>query len=150
MIGVRERGFYRLNGHPTRALVHNNISSSELWHKRLAHLHYKALPVSSKMVTFLPGMQIENDGVCKACALEKNARGSFPSSDDISEGILDIIQSYVCRQMTVPSLGKIFYFVTFIDDFSRMTWIYFLITKDEVFNKFHEFKALVDVEILLK
>jgi hypothetical protein len=30
-----------------------------------------------------------------------------------------------------------------MDDFSRKTWIYFLKTKDEVFNKFPEFKALV-------
>jgi len=115
-----------------------------------SHLHYKALPVSSKMVTCLPGMQIEKDGVCKACALGKNARGSFPSSDNIWEGILDVIYSYVCRKMTVPSLGNVIYYVTFIDDVSRKTWIYFLKTKDEVFNKFQEFKALVDVEILLK
>jgi len=52
--------------------------------------------------------------------------------------------------MTVHSLGNFLYYVTFIDDFSRKTWIYFLKTKDEVFNKFQEFKALVDVEILLK
>ncbi len=32
----------------------------------------------------------------------------------------------------------------FIDDFSRKTWIYFLKSKDEVFGKFKEFKALVE------
>ena len=36
------------------------------------------------------------------------------------------------------------YFVTFIDDHSRKTWIYFLKTKDEVFEIFKEFKALVE------
>ena len=36
------------------------------------------------------------------------------------------------------------YFVTFIDDHSRKTWIYFPMTKDEVFEKFKEFKALVE------
>ena len=36
------------------------------------------------------------------------------------------------------------YFVTFIDDHSRKIWIYFLKTKDEVFNRFKEFKALVE------
>ena len=33
---------------------------------------------------------------------------------------------------------------TFIDYFSRKTWIYFLKEKYEVFNKFQEFKALVE------
>ena len=36
------------------------------------------------------------------------------------------------------------YFVTFTDDHSRKTWIYFLKTRDEVFNRFKEFKALVE------
>jgi len=88
-------------------------------------------------------MQIRNDGVCKGCALKKHVRGSFPSSDNRSKGILDIIHSDVCGQMTVPSLGNFLYYVTFIDDFSRKTWIYFLKTKYEVFNKFQEYKALV-------
>lgn len=36
------------------------------------------------------------------------------------------------------------YFATFIDGYSRKTWIYFLNTKGEVFNRFQEFKALVE------
>jgi hypothetical protein len=44
----------------------------------------------------------------------------------------------------VPSLGKSVYYVSFIDDFSRNTWIYFLRKKSEVFDKFKEFKALVE------
>ena len=36
------------------------------------------------------------------------------------------------------------YCVSFIDDFSRKTWIYFLRKKYEVFDKFKEFKALVE------
>jgi len=44
----------------------------------------------------------------------------------------------------VPSLGKSVYYVSFIDDFSRNTWIYFLKKKFEVFDRFKEFKALVE------
>ena len=36
------------------------------------------------------------------------------------------------------------YYVTFIDDYSIKTWIYFLKTKNEVFKKFKEFKALIE------
>jgi hypothetical protein len=45
--------------------------------------------------------------------------------------------------MLVKSLGNSHYYVTFIDDFSRKTWLYLLKTKDEVFSKFQEFKAKV-------
>ena len=33
---------------------------------------------------------------------------------------------------------------SFIDDFSRTTWVYFKKNKDEVFSKFKEFKALIE------
>ena len=36
------------------------------------------------------------------------------------------------------------YYVSFIDDYSRKTWIYFLKGKNEVLNRFKEFKSLVE------
>jgi hypothetical protein len=116
MIGVREGGLYKLKGHQEQALIHNSASSNELWHRRLSHLNYKVIPVLSKMVTRLPDMQVEHDGVCKGCAPGKNAKGSFSSNDNISKGILDIIHSDVCEQMAVPSLGNFLSYVIFIDD----------------------------------
>ena len=46
--------------------------------------------------------------------------------------------------MPVKSLGGSIYYVTFIDDFSRKTWLYLLKTKDEAFRKFQEFKVEVE------
>jgi hypothetical protein len=46
--------------------------------------------------------------------------------------------------MPVKSLGGSSYYVIFIDEYSRKTWIYILKTKDEVFNKFQEFKAEIE------
>src|SRR3984885_12287999 len=46
--------------------------------------------------------------------------------------------------MKVPSLGKSMYYVSFIGDFSRNTWIYFLKKKSEFFDRFKEFRALVE------
>jgi hypothetical protein len=53
----------------------------------------------------------------------------------------------VFGSVPVPSLGKSLYCVSFIDYFSRNTWIYFLRNKSEVFDKFKEFKALVENQI---
>ena len=36
------------------------------------------------------------------------------------------------------------YVLTFIDDMSRFTWVFFLKKKSEVLGKFIEFKAYVD------
>ena len=61
-----------------------------------------------------------------------------------AKGILEIVHLDVCRPMSYSSLSRYAYYVSFIDDFSRKTWIYFLKGKNELFNKFKEFKALVE------
>ena len=48
---------YKLKGHPEQALVHDTVEPSELWHRRLAHVHYRALPIASKVVEGLPEFQ---------------------------------------------------------------------------------------------
>jgi hypothetical protein len=46
--------------------------------------------------------------------------------------------------MPVKSLGGSSYYVIFIDDYSRKTWLYLLKTKYRVFNKFQDFKAEIE------
>jgi hypothetical protein len=46
--------------------------------------------------------------------------------------------------MLVLSLGKFVYYVSFIYDFSRNTWIYFLRKKFDVFESFKEFNSLAE------
>ena len=46
--------------------------------------------------------------------------------------------------MSSSSLSGYANYVSFIDDFSRKTWIYFLKNKDEVFSKLKEFQALIE------
>jgi transposase InsO family protein len=86
----------------------------------------------------------EHHEVCKGCATGKYSKTTFPSSDNRSGGILDLIQSDVCGPVSLVSLSGYEYYVTFIDDHSRKTWIYFMKTKDEAFRGFQEFKALVE------
>ena len=80
----------------------------------------------------------------KGCAQGKNVKSPFPSSDSEAKGILDIVHSDVCGPMTTTSLSRYVYYVSFIDDYSRKTWIYFLKGKNEVFSEFKEFKTLVE------
>jgi hypothetical protein len=141
VIGVRENSLYRLIVQPVQALLHDTISLSELCHRRLAHLHYRALPALGKMATCLPEIHVQHNGVCIGCALGNNVKGSFLSSDNRSKGILDLIHSNVCGPMNVASLNEYLYYVLFIDDHSQKTWIYFLNTMDGVFARFQEFKA---------
>lgn len=54
------------------------------------------------------------------------------------------MHSDIYGPMSAQSLSEYLYYVLFIDDFSRKTWIFFLKTKSETLEKFREFKALVE------
>ena len=103
-------------------------------------MHCKALPMVSKAVSGLPEIYATHEGICKGCAQGNNAKNKFPSSERKDKGILEIVHSHVCRLMSSSPLSRYVYYVSFIDDFSRKTWIYFLKWKSELFNKFKEYK----------
>ena len=46
--------------------------------------------------------------------------------------------------MNTESFGGSYYFLLFTDDFSRMSWVYFLKSKSETFQNFRIFKAIVE------
>ena len=77
----------------------------------------------------------------------KEHKKTFPGSERKEKGILEIIHSDVCSPISSNSLSGYVYYVSFIDDFSRKTWIYYMKNKDEVFSKFKGFKALIESHI---
>ena len=98
----------------------------------------------TKVVTGLPDLKIEHEGTYKGSAKGKNMKNPFPKSETKTKGMLEFIHSDVCGPMSSTSLSGFEYYITFIDDYSRKTWIYFLKAKSEVFEKFKEFKALIE------
>ena len=143
-LGFRVDSLYQVGGSPLGVMSCDTSLQSELWHRRFAHLHYKALPNVRQMVTGMPEFQVEQEGVCPRCAEGKLKRGPFPSSQSKTSDILQLVHSNISGMMPVNSLGGYLYYLTFTDDYSRKTWIYFLKKKDEVFTWFRHFKALIE------
>jgi hypothetical protein len=54
VIGVRSEKVYMLHFEPAKTLVSSNTNLSELWHKRMAHLHFGALDQLRQAVTGMP------------------------------------------------------------------------------------------------
>ena len=77
VIGEQEGGLYKLKGHPEQALVHDTIEPSELWHRRLAHVHYREIPIASKVVEGLPKIQANMMGSAKDVRKERIQRIHF-------------------------------------------------------------------------
>jgi len=116
-----------------------------LWHQRLGHIGEKGLRIirGKGMVEGMSNSSLDFD-FCENCVYGKQNRVSFPFGSNRTKEILGLVHNDVFGPVKVPSLGKSMYYVSFIDDFSRNTWIYFLKKKSEAFGRFKEFKVLVE------
>ena len=98
-----------------------------LWHQRLGNIGEKGLQTlhGKGMVEGMSNCTLDFD-FCEHCIYGKHNQVRFPSGATRTKGILELIHSDVFGPVHVPSLDKSVYYFSFLDDFSRNTWIYFL------------------------
>ena len=122
------------------------MDTNWLWHLRFGHLNFNGLSVlaKKKMVTGIPLLENFNR-LCEGCILGKQQRDSFPvGKSRRAMQQLELVHSDICGPMETVSHGGNRYLLTFIDDYSRKTWVYFLKQKSETFEIFKSFKAYVE------
>ena len=88
--------------------------------------------------------------VCRHCQHGKQIKTSFKTKEHITSNPMEIIQVDICGPTRTKRLQGEYYFMLFIDDYTRMTWVTFLKEKSEAFEKFKIFKAKVENETNLK
>lgn len=149
-IGHKEGRLYKLNAQPTYEANFGYAEkgdSVKLWHYRLGHLGYDNMKKLQDK-SMVDGLQFDTkktvDRSCEGCAKGRQHRQSFPEGGEHKYEVLELIHSDVCGPMHVDSVGGSRYFVTFIDDCSRYTTIYFIKKKDQVLQKFKEYVAAVE------
>ncbi|KAK3008087.1 hypothetical protein RJ639_013614 [Escallonia herrerae] len=84
---------------------------------------------------------------CESCHFAKHHRSSLsPRVNKRVESAFELVHSDVWGPCPVLSKSGFRYFVTFVDDFSRMTWIYFMKNRSEVFAHFSAFCAEIKTQ----
>ena len=68
-----------------------------------------------------------HDNTCESFIIRKHQRDNFPHAATyrVNEP-LELVHTDLCGPMQEQSLGGNFYFLKFIDDFSRKAWVYFV------------------------
>jgi len=98
------------------------------------------------MVRELPSIN-QPDQLCEGCLLGKQCQKSFPKEyTSRAHKLLNLRHTYVCGPIQPRSLGGSNYFLLFIDDISRKTWVQLLAQKSEVFEAFKKFKDMEEIE----
>ena len=147
---------YRLLGKPllpqesTLAVTHPvSTETIDLWHKRLAHVNQQSLYHISqkKLINGFPLIPYLKRH-CVSCVMGKSHRQAFPKlRTTFSNRPLQLIHSDLCGPLSTLTRNNCKYILTFIEDFSRKTWLYFLASKSQTLCYFMEFKSLVETPL---
>uniref|UniRef100_A0A8R7VE00 Retrovirus-related Pol polyprotein from transposon TNT 1-94 n=1 Tax=Triticum urartu TaxID=4572 RepID=A0A8R7VE00_TRIUA len=117
--------------------------SSTRWHDRLGHASF-SLVENLLRKNNLPFVgERHNETICDSCQKAKSHQLPYPTSSSVSTKPLQLIFSDVWGPAPT-SVGRHTYYVSFIDDFSKFSWIYLLKKRSDVFQVFKNFQALVE------
>ena len=113
-------------------------ASLDLWHKWPTHMSEKGLQLLAKQ-SLIPMAKVKSSNLCDYCLFGKHHKVSFQKNSNQKLEKLELVYSNICGPMEVDLLGGNKYFVTFIDDTSRKTWVYLMRTKIRYYNIFNNF-----------
>lgn len=143
-----DNGIYKFSEDRMKCLIANKKDDAFLWHRRLGHVNFQCLKKMRDGGVI--GINFDDDGArigkCETCAQGKQTRNPFGTSETKSTQILEIIHSDLCGPMETQSIGHAKYILTFIDDFSRKAFVYFIKSKSETLNTFIEFKKYIELQ----
>ncbi|CAL8175713.1 unnamed protein product [Prunus armeniaca] len=150
--GSEKGGLYLLDdpaGYTSSPTVHALQSATDssrdiwLWHKRLGHPSFIYL---QKLFPSLLSSVDLSQFKCEICELAKHHRVSYPLSINKSYAPFALVHSDVWGPSRVSNLSNSKWFVTFINDYSRLTWVYLMTDKSEVFSIFQSFHQMIHTQ----
>ena len=134
-IGYKSHGLYYIS--PLKATITlASTASAELLHNRFGH------PSLLKLKHLVPSLSSLSVLECESCQLGKQSRVSFPKIvNNKALAMFDIVHSDIWGPSRVSTILGFNYFVTFIDDYSRCTWVFLMKSRSELFSIFQKFCA---------
>jgi hypothetical protein len=104
---------------------------SWLWHRRMGHMHFDNLVKVNKReaVREMPHITKPTNSLCKHCQQGKQTKTRFKSKEYSTTKPLEIVHTDLVGPTTTKGLKGERYFMLLVDDYTRMTAIFFLKNK---------------------
>jgi histone deacetylase 1/2 len=116
--------------------------ASSTWHRRLGHPSSFVVQQVLRKNKLAYNLEI-TPYVRESCQLAKSHQLPYPTSTSRSTVPLEHVFSHVWGPAPL-SAGKHAYYVSFIDDFSKFTWIYLLKNHSDVYQAFLNYQQYVE------
>ncbi|KAG8473962.1 hypothetical protein CXB51_033910 [Gossypium anomalum] len=145
MIGTTkvDDGLYVWNKNSSQermALSTSKEDSIMLWHRRLGHPNFMYLKKLFPLLFLNKKISSLN---CEVCQLSKHTRLPYPLKPYVQSQPFSLIHSDLWGASQVKNITKARWFITFIDDHTRVCWIYLLKEKSEVSRVLQNFHSMV-------
>uniref|UniRef100_A0A803QC77 Integrase catalytic domain-containing protein n=1 Tax=Cannabis sativa TaxID=3483 RepID=A0A803QC77_CANSA len=125
----------------------NTKNHVNIWHTKLDH---PSRTVLAKILPHVPHIgTIHQLEFCHACQLGKSHKQPFPSIDTKATQPLELVHTDLWGPSHIKSKDGYIYYIHFLDDYSRYTWIYPLTQKSQALDMFLKFKAMVEKQFNL-
>lgn len=110
------------------------------WHVRWSYISFLGL----KWLFYNMFKNFKNkDLSCDVCQLAKHVKTTFPISEIKSNKSFSLVHSDMWWPSRMPLSNDSQYFVTFIDDYSRNTFVYLMHIRENLFHVIQNFIAFV-------
>ena len=130
---VADKAFVAASRIPT-----SNILS--LWHSRLGHPSFSRLKGLQSVLDFDSSFDLTP---CNVCPLAKQRCLPYISLNKRCSSTFDLLHLDIWGPFSVGSVEGYKFFLTIVDDYSRVTWVYMLKNKSEVQKYIPDFFAFV-------
>ena len=107
-----------------------------LWHRRLGHVGIKQLNrlVKNDLVRGLKDVVFEKDKLCSSCQAGKQVENTHPKKSMIyTSKAFELLHTDLFGPTQYTCIGGNKYGFVIVDDYTRYTWIFFLVDKSDVF-----------------
>jgi transposase InsO family protein len=143
--GLSNNGLYSFSSatpHSPPSAFLGERTSIDGWHSRLGH---PAFPVVSRIISRF-GLPASNKGhsSCSACLSSKSKQLPFSLSINRVSKPLELIYTDVWGPSPICSINGFKYYVSFLDAFTRYTWLFPISCKSDVYATFKQFQLHVE------
>nr|GEV46171.1 ribonuclease H-like domain-containing protein [Tanacetum cinerariifolium] len=124
---------FKLDIEPISHRLKNNRDAHE--HQILSHLNFDYITSFAKqgLVRGLLKLMYQKDHFCSACAFGKSKKHSQkPKAKESIQEKLYLLHMDLCSPIRIQSINGRKYILVIVDDYSRFTWVKFLLSKEEV------------------